>query len=278
MCNARKPTLTQIVIDADQMLTTSFGNFDKDPNTYPPYQWFSQKQMLINVNKPHILHPGTFEFIRYILNRPHTKLIFMASWTKEKLTRYIDRLLSRILSHEEFAMMRDKIGLIIKDGYANPADFLHERNFKLFKRNLEALKNKYFTAHLQLDSSETATILITRDITLQCAALNGRIIITPGAGQTHFEHFYQKVRDNPSTQDFEHTNHVFYITGILAKFFEEGHEAILMPQNTKEIYLKGLQILQTITPALSFHGGNHAIEYFRETHKAFCMKASNMGN
>lgn len=264
MCNVRRPTLTQIVIDADEMLTTSFGNFDKDPNTYPPYHWFSQNQMLIKVTKLHILHPGTFEFIRYVLNRPHIKLIFMAAWAEEKLKQYVDRLLSRILGNEQYEAMRDKVGFILKDGYAKPTDFLDADKFKLFKQNSEALKNKYFTDHLKLDSTETTTFFITRDVNLQCAALNGRVITTPGAGQTHFEHFYQRVRDNPSAEDFKQTNHVFYITGMLAKFLEEGPQPTFMSQNSNEIYLKGLQILQTISPALAFHGGNAAIEYFRQ--------------
>lgn len=265
-----------IALDIDDTLAKCFEVAEKEFDEYKFIDWFKKRNLVMNVIKPHILHPGVLEFIQYLFQIPDARISFYSSGKEIRNIPFVQELLTRSLGAERYEKVKNSVSIF---STLEPNKLEHRmKQTGLFFGN----KKKELSKILKPGESLSSTVIIDDDPSIIPLDQEKNLLLIPcfGGAYSVFSSL-TKVDYKYGGHEINSANHIFYAVGLLKAALNMGRDKLddnlkalqfgsndvsydLIYQN-KKYFLDGLQELQKFNPELEFYGGAAVKEFYLES-------------
>lgn len=186
----------QIVLDIDDTLA-------KRKSELSDLNWFQQRNLVIQAIQPHILRPGTLEFIRFLFSINNVRLSFFSAGDEKRNLLFVDELIMRACP-DNYHSVRPEISVLscehLSYRCAGKGQF-----FGQYKKDLRKL--------LRLGETLESVVLIDDDPSYVEMEQIQNLLFGKCFHPSNFRD--KSLQEGLSRDDFHNINHIFYITGLL---------------------------------------------------------------
>lgn len=243
------------VLDIDDTLARCLENKSIDDlvKTRPYLAWFINRNLIIDAVHPHLLHPGSIEFIQFLFQIPNVRISFFSSGSEERNSQFVENFLKRAFpSH--YDSLKYLVKIFSKENLVYPKDKGQEHLFGQYKKDLNVV--------LRPDDSLDRTFLIDDDPSYIAVGQEKNLLFS--CCSSSFD------MPDLNEETCYQANHLFYMTGLLKAMLSQDtlkpidYLYLMHPQTQKKLtyypnpqfFLDGLKELKKFNKDLDFYCQN----------------------